>query len=236
MNVAARWCLRIGNENTNLGFKGRPFLLGRRGASPLVRMAVRETLTCGDPLEVKWRPLHSLKITLQKFCVSLTPAILHTSIPAHTTLRLSTNMPWMFLSGILERYIEVWSSLWLLFFFFFLPPFEICIQCKCLTLLTLVWDRPYLPVCWGSRWSCGFVFCSHYHLIPQVLSAACHPWETLHSNTMGKHPVPIIGPVAGVTCPSFLRVLRVLGCLLGSQKHSWRRKGVLQREAWRFST
>lgn len=97
---------------THLDFKGQPFLLGRRGASPLVRMAVRETLTCGDPLEVKWRPLHSLKITFQ---------ILHTSIPAQTTLRLSTNMSWMFLSGILERYIEEWFSLWLLFFFFNLP-------------------------------------------------------------------------------------------------------------------
>lgn len=190
-------------------------------------------------MEVKWRPLHSLKITLQKFCVSLTPAILHTSIPAHTTLRLSTNTSWMFLSGILERYIEVWFSLWLLFFFF-LPPFEICIQCKCLTLLTLVWDRSYLPVCWGSRWSCGFVFYSHYHLIPQVLSAACHPWETLHSNTMGKHPVPIIGPLTGVTCPSFLPVLRVLRLpfrsIPGEGKESCREKpgGSQLKLLWEF--
>lgn len=59
-----------------------------------------------------------------------------------------------------------------------------------------------------------------YHKFYVLLAV---PWEPLHSNTARKHPVPILGPVAGVTCPSFV----FSGCLPGSLKHSRRRKVVI---------
>lgn len=102
------------------------------------------------------------------------------------------------LSGILERYIEVWFSLWLLFFFFFFY-FEICIQCKCLTLLTLGLQM--------ELWLCVL-----FSLPPHTTSSQCclSSLGDLAFKHNGETPCSIIGPVAGVTCPSFLRVLHVL--------------------------
>lgn len=56
----------------------------------------------------------------------------------------------------------------------------------------------------------GVMSYSRFHPTQHVLSAARHPREHLHSNTVVKHPVLNVGPVAGATFPSFV-FLHVLG-------------------------